>query len=138
MADDAMQPLRLVLDKVLSMHEPYPAWVIAPPLRFVASSRAAELLFPGMCELLPEAIVDLWYGPGPFRDMVENWPDVLRAGLATLRREATRTADPRVNDLVRRAEAHLKSIPKAGLRTIQDRRSAGEHDHCGHAFRRRS
>jgi len=112
MADDAMQTLRLVLDKVLAMHEPYPAWVIAQPLRFVASNSAAEALFPGMCELLPEAIVDLWYGPGPLRDMVENWPDVLRAGLATLRREAARTADARLDELVKRAETHLKSIPK--------------------------
>jgi transcriptional regulator with XRE-family HTH domain len=112
MADDAMRPLRLVLDKVLAMHEPYPAWVIAPPLRFVASNRAAEALFPGMCELQPDAIVDLWYGPGPLREMVENWQDVARAGLATLRREATRTADPRLDDLVKRAEGHLKTVPR--------------------------
>jgi hypothetical protein len=106
-----MQPLRRVLEKVLAMHEPYPAWVIAHPLRFVASNRVAEALFPGMCELEPEAIVDLWYGPGPFRDAVENWPDVAWAGMATLRREVTRTADPRLDALVQRAEAHLKTIP---------------------------
>jgi hypothetical protein len=29
--------------------------------------RAAEALFPGMCALQPEQIVDLWFGPGPFR-----------------------------------------------------------------------
>ncbi len=111
LADESMRPVRLVIDKVLQMHEPYPAWVIAQPLRFLASNRAAEALFPGMCALQPEEIVDLWYGPGPFRDMVENWPDVVWAGLATLRREATRSADPRLDALVKRAEAHLKTIP---------------------------
>jgi transcriptional regulator with XRE-family HTH domain len=111
MADDAMRPLRLVLDKVLAMHEPYPAWVIAQPLRFVASNRAAEALFPGMCELQPEALIDLWCGPGPMRDVVENWQEVTWAGVATLQREAARTADPRLDELIKRAEAHLKTIP---------------------------
>jgi transcriptional regulator with XRE-family HTH domain len=109
--DESMRPVRLVLDKVLAMHEPYPAWVIAQPLRFVASNRAADALFPGMCSLELEAIVDLWYGPSPFRDMVENWPDVVWAGVATLRRDATRTADQRLDALVKRAEAHLKTVP---------------------------
>jgi hypothetical protein len=68
-----------------------------------------------MCALEPEAIVDLWYGPSPFRDMVENWPDVVWGGLATLRREATRTADSRLDALVKRAEAHLKTVPPPAL-----------------------
>ncbi len=109
---ESMRPAQRVLDKVLTAHEPYPAWVVARGMRIIASNRAAEALFPGMCSMQPEAIVDMWYGPGPFRDLVENWPDVVWAGVATLRREARRTADTELLALVRRAEAHLDSVPQ--------------------------
>jgi hypothetical protein len=64
-----------------------------------------------MCSLEPEQIVDLWFGPGPFREIVENWVDVVWAGVAALRREASRFCDPRLEQLVRRAEAHTRAIP---------------------------
>ncbi len=93
-------------------------WVTTPhelrasDLVILPGSKATEALFPGMCSMQPEAIVDMWYGPGPFRDLVENWPDVVWAGVATLRREARRTADTELLALVRRAEAHLDSVPQ--------------------------
>jgi hypothetical protein len=77
-----------VIDRILRTHEPYPAWVGGRGFRFLSSNRAAEALFPGLCDLPPEAVVDLWFGPGPFRQMVENWQDVVWAGIASLRREA--------------------------------------------------
>ena len=110
LSDDAMRPVKLVLDRVLLRHEPYPAWVVGRGLQFLASNAGAEALFPGMCDMRPEDIVDLWFGPGPFRSMVENWVDVVRAGVASLRREGIRTADPKVLELLRRAETHLPSI----------------------------
>jgi transcriptional regulator with XRE-family HTH domain len=110
--DPAMRPVQIVIEKVLAAHEPYPAWVIGRGLHFIAANRAAEKLFPGLCSLQPEAIVDLWYGDGPYRQLVENWPDVVWAGVATLRREAARSADPQLFELVRRAEAHLRDVPK--------------------------
>jgi transcriptional regulator with XRE-family HTH domain len=110
--DRVMRPINLVLDKVLATHEPYPAWVVGRGLRFLRSNRAAEALFPGMCGMRPEEIVDLWYGPGPLRENVENWPDVAWAGVATLRREAARSADPELLELVRRAEVHLRTVPQ--------------------------
>lgn len=58
----------------------------------------------------PEEIVDLWFGPGPFRDIVENWPEVVRAGVASLRREASRTFDPQLVELLGRAEDHVRRI----------------------------
>ncbi|MFO0618407.1 MAG: helix-turn-helix transcriptional regulator [Polyangiaceae bacterium] len=108
---DAMKPIRRVLDRMLSSHEPYPAWVGASGFRFLASNRAAEALFPGLCAMSPQAIVDLWFGPGPFREIVENWQDVVWAGVAALRREAMRATDPALTELVRRAETHAKAIP---------------------------
>jgi transcriptional regulator with XRE-family HTH domain len=124
LSEIAMRPVRLVLDRVLQGHEPYPAWVIGRGMNFLASNCGAEALFPGMCRMRPEEIVDLWFGPGPFRANVENWPDVVRAGVASLRREASRTSDPTVFALLRQAEAHLREVddgsdnPEADMPTI--------------------
>lgn len=109
--DDAMKPIQRVLDRILASHEPYPAWVGSRGFRFISSNRAAEALFPGMCSMSPEAIVELWFGPGPFRDLVENWQDVVWAGVVALRREAIRASDPKLTELLRRAETHARSIP---------------------------
>src|SRR5215472_5618803 len=73
-----------------------------------------------MCALQPEQIVDLWFGPGPFREIVENWVDVVWAGVAALRREATRFCDPRLEQLVQRAEAHTRAMPIPGPDVLVD------------------
>ena len=84
LADEAMRSVKFVLDQVMQRHEPYPALVVGRDMQFVASNRAAEAFFPGMCSLQPEQIVDVWFGPGPFREIVETWADVVWAGVAGL------------------------------------------------------
>jgi transcriptional regulator with XRE-family HTH domain len=111
LGDGAMTAVQRVLDRVLASHEPYPAWVGSRGFRFLLANRAAEAMFPGLCAMSPEAIVDLWFGPGPFRELVENWQDVVWAGVAGLRREAVRASDPALTELLRRAEGHAKAIP---------------------------
>ena len=96
-----------VLDLVLARHEPYPAWVVRRPFTFLRANRGAEALFPGLTELGPVALVDLWFGPGPFRDGVQNWHDVARAGVAALAQDAACTDDPQTLALLDRARAHL-------------------------------
>jgi len=120
LTDQSMRPVKLVLDRVLARHEPYPAWVVGRGMRFLASNRGAEALFPGLCSLQPHEIVDLWFGPGPFRDMVENWPDVVWAGVAALRREATRSSDAQLLDLLQRVEAHARSIARPDAEAVPD------------------
>lgn len=120
LTDQAMRPVKLVLDRVLRGHEPYPAWVVGRGMQFLASNRGAEALFPGMCSLQPHEIVDLWFGPGLFREMVENWPDVIWAGIAGLRREATRSSDPQLLELLRRAEGHARLLPSPDADAILD------------------
>jgi transcriptional regulator with XRE-family HTH domain len=109
--DEAMRPVAVVLDKVLRGHAPYPAWVYARGMQVLAANTAAEAMLPGLTRMSQEAIVDMWFAPGAFRDLVENWPEVILAGLESLRREARRAADPRVLALLRRAEAHAHDIP---------------------------
>lgn len=109
--DAALAPVRAVVERVLAAHEPFPAWVGSRGFRFHRANDAAEALFPGLCRQTPEAIVDLWFGPGPFRDVVENWQDVVWAGLASLRRDAAQASDPALTALIARVERHLRAVP---------------------------
>ena len=93
-----------VLDRVLAGHEPFPAWVVHRPFTFLRANTAAERLFPGLTRLPADQMIDLWFGPGPFRDSVRNWPQVMHAGLAALRRDAAATDDPQAIALLQRAE----------------------------------
>jgi hypothetical protein len=107
----ALEPVNRVLEKVLRGHEPYPAWVIRQPLTIVRANAGAEALFPGLTTLTPDQLIDVWYGPGPFRDHVVNWPDVIQAGLAALRHAAADTGDTEALRLLGRAEAHVQDRP---------------------------
>ncbi|GHF65579.1 transcriptional regulator with XRE-family HTH domain [Deinococcus metalli] len=100
-----LAPVRTILERVLRGHEPFPAWVVGPGLHFLAANQAAEALIPGLCRLTPDAIVTLWFGEGPLRQLVVNWPAVAWAGLAALRREAALTGDPAIHALLRHALA---------------------------------
>lgn len=96
---------------MLRGHEPFPAWVIGPSLQFLAANQAAEALMPGMCQLTPAATVSLWFGDGPLRHLVVNWPVMAWAGLAALRREAALTGDPAIRALLRHAQAQAGRLP---------------------------
>lgn len=114
LSDAAMRPIAEVVDGVLRAHDPYPAWVYTRGLRALSAKRAGEKMFPGLCAMEPEAIIDLWFDPGPFRAMVENWEEVAWAGVDSLRREARHTSDPAVLELLHRAEAHARrALPAA-------------------------
>jgi hypothetical protein len=107
----AMEPVDRVLAAVLGRHEPYPAWVVRQPFTFLRANTGAEALFPGLTQLSPEQLVDAWFGPGPFRDQVLNWPDVIQASLSALRHAAADTDDPETTRLLQRAEAHAQDSP---------------------------
>ncbi|MCP5065963.1 MAG: helix-turn-helix transcriptional regulator [bacterium] len=51
--DDALQPVRNIVARVLDNHDPFPAFAFAPGLRLLQANRTAERLFPGMTALAP-------------------------------------------------------------------------------------
>lgn len=113
--------MRRVVDKLFAGHEPFPAWLVGRGLRFLACNQAAETTFPGMCAMSPEALADVLFGPGPFRDSVENAPEVIAAGLHMLRREAARYNDPALWTLLERARSRAKDLPAGhGTATCDD------------------
>jgi len=58
-----------------------------------------------------DAVVTRFYGSGPLRDGIVNWPEVAWAGLERLRRDANEIGEPLV-DLVARVEAWLTGVPR--------------------------
>ncbi len=107
----AMLPVQRVLRQVLDKHDPYPGWVITTTMRVVAANRTAQALFPGLLTMPPEALVDMWFGTGPYRDSIDNWSDVVWAALHSLRRDCARNDDPTLVALLQRAERYVEGLP---------------------------
>lgn len=107
--------VRRILDQVLATHDPYPAWVLGRGLAVVDANRATQALFPGVVGLSSEQFVDVWFGAGPLADRLVNRAEVLRAGLAQLRREAWSTGDPEMLAALGRARSlAAQSVAGAG------------------------
>ncbi|MEM9192409.1 MAG: helix-turn-helix domain-containing protein [Myxococcota bacterium] len=105
--DEELAPVRNLISSLLTRHEPYPGWCWAPGLRVVDSNAAAERLFPGLRAMSPEEMVDFWYGSEDFRSVVENWKEMLFAGLSVMRREHLVRQDQESTALLERAQRHL-------------------------------
>lgn len=110
-----LAPVRRVLDQVLAAHDPYPAWVLGRGMAVVDANRAARALFPGVVGLTSEQFVDVWFGPGPLADRIVNRAEVLRAGLAQLRREAWASGDPAMTAVLTRARTLAAQAFAEGL-----------------------
>ncbi len=117
--EPVLAPVRRVLEQMLRAHEPFPAWLSSRGFRFHRSNRAAERLFPGLCQTTPEQIVDSWFGAGPFRERIENWHDVVWAGLSSLRRDA-RGGEPELLALLERAERLATALPAPSREAAHD------------------
>ena len=81
-----MQPVGRVISSLLRSHEPFPAWCVSRDWQVLAENEGGRRMMPGMAQMSPEQLIDLWFGPGPMREMTENWSDVLHAGVAAERR----------------------------------------------------
>lgn len=103
-----------VIDSLLDRHEPLPAAVIDRYGAVLRANRAFERISPGLVGKEPEELVDLFFGPGPWRDALVNWEDAAAAWLSRQRREISRTGDPRLEALVARAQRLIgRAIPNS-------------------------
>ncbi len=75
------------------------------------TNAAHRRLFPGASERSPEECIDLFYRERAGLDF-ENWPEVAWAYADRWRLEASRSANPELARLAKRAEAHLGDIPR--------------------------
>ena len=60
----------------------------------------------------PEDNVDAFFGPGPARQLIDNWAEVAWAAAETRRLEAMRSGNARLTALSDRALHHLRDVPR--------------------------
>jgi transcriptional regulator with XRE-family HTH domain len=111
--DDAeLERYRAAIASQLQRHEPLPAAVVDRYGAVRSANRAFERLTPGLVGLEPEELIERFFGPGPWRDTVMNWADVAGAWLSRQRLEAQRTGDPRLEELLTKAERLIGPLPR--------------------------
>ena len=112
LSDEAAVPFRNAIRKMLESHEPYPAYVINRWWELIDANAAGRRFFPEASDG-PINLVDAFLGPGPIREMVENFSAVAWAFLGRLRREVAYSGpDERLHELLKRAEAYMKDVPR--------------------------
>jgi transcriptional regulator with XRE-family HTH domain len=103
------------LGSMLAQHEPFPAVVMDRGWDVLRANEGAARLFGTLLApdpVPPDAnVLRLVVEPGPVRDSIVNWPDVVPALLDRARREAVGgVVDPATTALV----AHLRARPEVG------------------------
>lgn len=107
--EQQMEPVKRTIDHILKKHEPFPAWVIAPGLRFMASNNAAEKIFPGLVGMEPIDLIDLWCSPSDRFDEQQR-AHIIFQTLNGLRHEALYYPHPDVNRAIERVEYYAKDF----------------------------
>lgn len=112
--DEAMQQVRRVITQIIERHEPYPAWVIQGGLRFIQANGPGHALFPGITQMSPPELVEMWFAPGPFRDALDNWEDVAQELFRLLQREAAQHPSEDLEEAMTQALTYLDEAPRRG------------------------
>ena len=111
LTDEAFEPFRNAIRQILDSHEPYPAYVINRWWDLIDANAAGHRLFPQINDG-PINTVDAFLGPGPIRDMIDNFASVGWTFLRRMRREVADSGpDERLQEILERAEAYMKDVP---------------------------
>jgi transcriptional regulator with XRE-family HTH domain len=108
--DDALRPVREALDGVLAGHMPYPAVVVRPYGEVVAANEALEVLVEGAADWLlepPVNVLRLALHPSGMAPRVGNLAEWGRHIIDSLRSEAVRSPDPRLDEFVAELEGYV-------------------------------
>ncbi len=109
--EPALAAISSIIEQMLKQHEPYPAFVIDRYWNVVRANATAGRLFAGLMPEQPFNAVEMFLGPGPFRQVVENWEEVAWVTLNRLRRDAALAGrDERLNALLARAEELMADV----------------------------
>jgi len=133
-----LDQVRVAINAMLAAHEPFPAVVLDRGWNVLRANGGATRLFGGLLapDPIPEPanVLRLMIEPGPVRDAVLNWAEVMPALLDRARREAVGgvldlgTADlvnrlrarPEVARMLARAEPGPAAPPVLGVRFLVD------------------
>jgi transcriptional regulator with XRE-family HTH domain len=112
MSSAAIAPFREAVRRMLTAHEPYPAYVINRWWEVVDANSAGQRLFPDLSSGAVN-VVDAIFAPGGIREMLDNFPAAGWTFLVRLRREVEESAgDERLRGLLERAELHMRDVPR--------------------------
>ena len=107
-----MAPVRGIVDQMLRNHNPYPAFLLDRLWNLLDANETARKIFPMPVGDEAANAVELFLGPGAFRDMVENWSEVAWATLTRLRREVVAAGhDSELAGVLARGEDYLRDVP---------------------------
>jgi transcriptional regulator with XRE-family HTH domain len=135
--DDAMQPVRDALDRVLASHSPYPALVVNRTWDLVAANDGVSPLLEGVAEELlapPVNVLRVSLHPNGIAPRIVNFPEWSAHLLHRLRRQFVLTRDPAVGELydelrsypgVANEEPHVEA-EDAGALAVPFRLRAGD------------
>ena len=105
LSDEAAEPFCKAVRMMLEAHEPYPAYVINRWWEMIDANTAGRRIFSQTGDG-PINLVDAVLGPGPFREMIENFSAVGWMFLRRMRREVAESGpDEHLQELLERAEA---------------------------------
>ena len=100
---EELAPIRGVVERVLTNHNPYPAFAFAPGLRMLRANAAAERLFPGLTQLDATELITMWCTGDPDADPAQRRRDAYQV-VNVLRRELVNHPHPDVPELLDLAE----------------------------------
>lgn len=113
LTDEALGPIRFVIDRLLTAHSPYPGVVLDRWYDIVDANPSGRALFAGGGALDPDDppnLIELLLGP--YRDRIVNWDEVVWDIVIRLRREVTVASDDeRLAAMLERAEGIARALP---------------------------
>ncbi len=112
--DDAMLPVQRIMEAVLNNHEPFPAWVIGPGMRFLASNAGAEKVYPGLVGMEPKDMISLWCDPANNSDESERAYAVFQT-LKGLKQEALHYPHPDLPALIKQVASYAADFESPPL-----------------------
>ena len=111
LSDVTAEPFHNVVRMMLESHEPYPAYVINRWWELIDANEAGRRIFPETNDG-PINLVDAVLGPGPVREMIDNFSAAGWVFLRRIQREVANSGpDERLQELLARAEAYMKDVP---------------------------
>jgi transcriptional regulator with XRE-family HTH domain len=115
--DPAVRPVRDALSRIIEGHMPYPAVVTQPYGVVVAANQAVGVLTEGVADWLlepPVNVLRLALHPEGMARRVENMAQWGRHVTESLRNQALRSPDPRLDDFVAELEGYIPAGSGSG------------------------
>lgn len=112
LTDQEIKPYRMAVEQIIQSHNPYPACVHDGLGRVLTCNDAHRRMMPGSESMTPEELVDVMFGPGRMREVVENWAEVAWAWVDQQLITVANTNNQELTALVHRAMDHLEGVER--------------------------